>query len=179
MTWQTYWPRRANREYHAKAMEFVRQYIRHSPLEHHQSTLLDVGGGIQYGCRYLDGLPEFDRTSIELPDSAPARLAGVRLIADDFRTWTPDRRYDVVTCLQVLEHIPDAAAFAQQLFACATQLVVISVPFKWKRRPDSGHIHDPVDRAKLATWTGREPLQSKIVDQATHRRLVAIYRAEA
>jgi hypothetical protein len=63
----------------------------------------------------------------------------------------------VCLCLQVLEHIPDAAAFAQRLLARARWHVIISVPYKWAASRSPNHIHDPVDEAKLATWFGRSP----------------------
>lgn len=75
-------------------------------------------------------------------------------------------------CLQVLEHVPDPAAFAQKLFALA-DVVVISVPYKWPKGMTKGHTHDPVDELKLRKWTGREPVESRIVDRP--ERMVVAY----
>lgn len=164
-----YWARRAALHYHRYATSYVRKYC---PTP---GTLLDVGGGTQYGAQYLRNLPDWDRTSVELPSTQLGFCEGVRVIKGDFLDWQPDRTYDVVTCLQVLEHVADPPAFAAKLFACARNLVVISVPFKWRKGAEKSHIHDPIDRDKLAQWVGRERTESKVVDLPPFRRLVSAY----
>ena len=38
------------------------------------------------------------------------------------------------------------------------------------------HLHDPVDERKLHLWTGREPIQTAIVEDLGVERLIAVYR---
>ena len=75
-------------------------------------------------------------------------------------------------CRQMLEHVADPATFAQKLFSLA-DVVVISVPYKWPKGMTKGHTHDPVDEVILREWTGREPVESRIVDRP--ERLVVVY----
>ncbi|MGH7578098.1 MAG: class I SAM-dependent methyltransferase [Longimicrobiales bacterium] len=161
-----YWKEREGLDYYRIATDYVRK---HAPP---QCRLLDVGGGVGGGCRYLDAFPDYQRTVVELP-CGPGTLEGVRVIHADFLEWEPDGTYDVVMCLQVLEHIPDAAAFARKLFACAP-VAVISVPYRWRAGHCKHHVHDPVDEIKLYEWTQRQPSDCIVVGQ-TEERLVAVY----
>lgn len=166
-----YWRKRRRLAYYTLAIEYIKQYAGD------RKTLLEVGGGVTRGVRYLNQLPHWDRVSVELPSPERRQLPGVRVVEQDFLAWAPDRSYDVVMCLQVLEHVADPTAFAAKLFSCATRLVVISVPYQWKRGAEPTHSHDPVDRVKLKSWVGREPVQSRVVDAHPYRRLVAAYHA--
>ncbi len=84
------------------------------------------------------------------------------------------RRASVVICLQVLEHIADACAFADALFAVAGECVIISVPYKWPPGTCRYHVHDPIDEAKLERITGRTP-REEILTDGELARMVAIY----
>lgn len=83
----------------------------------------------------------------------------------------------VVTCCQVLEHLDDPATAARELFAAASRAVVITVPWGWPSGLTDGHLHDPVDAAKLWTWTRRDPDKLTIVDHDAPRA-VAVYYIE-
>jgi len=114
--------------------------------------MLDVGSN---NCPYLDWFPHVpERVSVDLfhPYEAP----GVTSIRSDFLTWNPGQKFDVVTCLQVLEHIPDAGAFARKLLEVSNVLVV-TVPYKWPRGGVKSHVHDPVGEEKMLDWFGRRP----------------------
>lgn len=165
-----YWSERGHLEYYATALQYVREFG--GP----PGTLLDVGGGVQFGARYLQQLPDWRRTSVELPSERGGRLDGVELVQADFLSWKPTRRYDVVLCLQTLEHVPDAAAFARKLFDSAVRLVVLSVPCQWPAGADPSHVHDPVTAQKLRDWTSCDPHASAIVDTPPRQRVVCVYR---
>ena len=158
-----YWRGRQQLAYYRTALNYQRRFCPEG------TTLLDVGGGVGLGCRYLEWFESFAQTSVELPTNG-CTLDGVLVIHEDFGTWSIDHRYDLVLCLQLLEHIDDAAAYARKLFECGST-VIISVPYRWPATACSQHIHDPVDESKLKTWTGREPTAWNIVES----RLVAIY----
>lgn len=81
---------------------------------------------------------------------------------------------DVVTCLQVLEHLDDPKPFCAALFAAARQAVIVSVPWGWPAGLCTSHVQDPVDAAKLDGWTGREPTRLEII--GTPARAVGLYR---
>ena len=142
-------------------------------------SLIDVGTG---NCPYLewfDWIPDKLSVDIRTPYASPTVVGRTGDIHEiDFGT-----RFDICTCLQVLEHVPDATRFARRLLELS-DLVVVSVPFKWsaKPRPTPGHVHDPVDRAKLRRWFGRAPNYDIVVREpflpGKSRRLIAVYHAD-
>ena len=135
-------------------------------------SLIDVGSA---GCPYLEWYGHVPyRTSIDL--RRPYEAAGVQSLVGNFLDWTPDRKYDVATCLQVLEHVAKAREFAQKLLATAA-VVVISVPYKWPHGHTKSHVQDPVDERKMLGWFDREPNFSYIVNElkAPVQRLVCVY----
>jgi hypothetical protein len=152
-------------QYLVMALMFVRDLSR-------GPRLLEVGGGMQRGCRYLERLPEFERTVVETDEDRGIRLPGVQWFSARFEDWPVDGAYDVVLCLQVLEHVADPAAFASKLLACAP-VVVLSVPYRWRAGRCPDHVHDPIDHAKLANWLGREPDRLSIVRDGVCEWMVA------
>lgn len=140
-------------------------------------SVVDVGTG---GCPYLewfDWIPE--RVSFDLEE--PYRSPTVTGIAGELLSHDFGRRFDVCTCLQVLEHVPDAAPFARRLLELAP-LVIVSVPHRWPEGKVRSHVHDPVTREKLEGWMGREPNWSTVVTEpfrsGTGSRLIALYHED-
>ncbi len=158
-----YWEGRKDLQYYRTVREFAEKYCPDG------KTLLDVGGGVGLGCRYLEWFDGFDRTSVETPTEG-CTLDGVRVIYSDFMDWEPDRKYDLVLCLQVLEHIPDPTLFARKLFNCG-HVVILSVPYRWEAGTCNEHIHDPVDEEKLREWIGCASSESLASDS----RLVEVF----
>jgi hypothetical protein len=111
----------------------------------------------------------------------PYKSKRVRGIKTDFFEYKPETPFDIATCFQVLEHVPDAGAFAKHLFEVGRR-VLISVPYLWEAGSTKGHIHDPVDLEKLTQWTGRDPayhliVQEPLIEGGKGRRLIAYYPA--
>ena len=139
-------------------------------------SLIDVGSS---GCPYIDWFPFIpERTSLDLRN--PYEAEGIVSIKADFLTWEPQRRYDLVTCMQVLEHVPDAAGFAQKLLSIG-DIVIVSVPYKWAAGSSKVHVHDPVDEKKMQRWFGRAPNFSYVCQevQAPIKRLINVYEPRA
>lgn len=166
---EAYWQARRNLLYY----HVVRVLV--EGLSDGARSILDVGSG---GCPYLDWFPNIgERVSLDrrLPYEGP----GVTPVRADFLDWTPDRLFDIVTCLQVLEHVSRADLFAQRLLS-AGKIVVVSVPYKWA--PDAtgsytSHVHDPVDEEKMKLWFAREPNFQYVCREAERpsRRLIQVY----
>ncbi len=161
-----YWEERKDLVYY----QIVRMLV--ADLSTGARTMLDVGSG---NCPYLDwfpGVPE--RTSLDL--RRPYDGAGVTPVKANFLEWQPGRKFDLVSCLQVLEHIPDARGFAQKLLE-VSKVLVVSVPYKWPLGHTKSHVHDPVDEAKLLAWFGREPNYSYLCREvkANVSRLIHVY----
>jgi SAM-dependent methyltransferase len=115
-------------------------------------SILDVGSA---GCPYLDWFPHIaEKFSVDLEN--PYKGPGIVSARADFLEWEPGRTFDVVTCFQVLEHVPRADVFAQKLLSLG-EIVVVSVPFKWPKGAAKTHVNDPVDAKKMRSWFGREP----------------------
>ena len=162
----SYWERRKNLLYY----QVVRLLA--VDLAKDATSVLDVGSR---ACPLLDWFPAVEyRTSLDLRE--PYVAPSVQSIESDFLQWAPDRLYDLVLCLQVLEEVPDAPAFAKKLLASGTQ-AVISVPYKWREGKTPFHIHDPVDEAKLLAWFGREPNFQYICKEVESgkERMICVY----
>ncbi len=166
----SYWSKRESHIY----LFAVRQII--NKIGNGATSIIDVGSN---GCPYLDWfswIPE--RYSLDL--RKPYKAPGVISVTTDFFKYNPEKQFDLLTCLQVIEHIPNAEAFCHKLLETGRMLVV-SVPYKWKAGQTKSHIHDPVDLNKMNYWFGREPNYYNIIQEVESplQRLVCIYYTES
>jgi hypothetical protein len=163
---RTYWEGRKNARY----LNEVRRLVDEHGAD--AASILDVGSN---GCPYLDWFGWIPRrVSIDLAN--PYADPGIESIRADFLEWETAERFDVVLCLQVLEHIPDAQAFARRLLAMTRRHLIVSVPYKWPAGRVAEHVHDPVDEAKVDAWFGRLSTTSTVVRERTGKaRLVRWY----
>ncbi len=168
----SYWDKRKNNIY----LRYV-DYIM-CALSDETKSIIDVGSR---NCPYLDWFPwAKERVSLDL--KTPYKGSGVRSIKTNFLTWEPDKRYDVVLCLQVLEHVPPVEEFAAKLLEIGRH-VIVSVPYKWPETAMQGHVHDPIDRAKFLSWFPRRPDYMIVAREPMSRsqmsgRLVAYFDTE-
>jgi hypothetical protein len=137
-------------------------------------SILDVGSN---GCRYLDWFDWIPRR-VSLDLSNPYRSETVASIRADFLTHSFEERFDVCLCLQVLEHVQDATAFARKLLTIASH-VIVSVPYRWSIEKCAEHVHDPVDETKVTAWFGREPSRWLLTEErkGKGRRLICYFSA--
>ena len=134
-------------------------------------SIMDVGSGKTSCLEQFDWIPI--RKTIDIAHPYTSEFVGG--IKADFLEYQVDERYDLVLCLQVLEHIPQVEEFTQKLFD-VSRSVLISVPYKWPKGSTKGHIHDPVDEAKLRAWTRRKPdYQIIVTEPFGASRLFAYY----
>ena len=137
-------------------------------------SILDVGPGgtdvIYTG--------EFAKRTVVNRDRMNVEYPGVEVIIGDWLT-TEIGPHEVVTCCQVIEHIPNAQVheFTAKLLATATRSLIISVPFSWPPGTCKTHFQDPIDREKLARIMGQEPDHTELVRDGAWR-LVAEYSAD-
>ena len=158
-----YWAARQHFNYYRVVIDMARQY---APRGAH---VIDVGANDTNVLQALDWFGH--RVALDLR-YAP-RKRGIESVLADFMTYQPPHRFDLVLCLQVLEHLHEPAPFARKLLETG-RVVIISVPYRWPLGTYADHIQDPVDEAKLRSWTEREPLAMRIV-QDRRERLVAVY----
>jgi Methyltransferase domain len=106
----------------------------------------------------------------------PYVAKGVESLTCDFFEYRPGESFDLVTCFQVLEHVPDPAAFARKLTEIG-KVVVVSVPYKWRKGKCKYHLHDPVDQAKMLAWFGRKPNYAYVARELNKvARLIHVYK---
>lgn len=113
------------------------------------NTLLDVGSGRGvFLIPFLKTFPHVQTTSIDLKDTwvtfqrelADGGGLRLRVAQRDLcsQPW-PDRSFDVVTLLEVLEHIPEVGKAINAAVRMAKKYVVVTVPSKKDNNPE--HIH--------------------------------------
>jgi len=107
---------------------------------------------------------------------------GTSYVRADFMNYDVGQRYDVVVCMQVVEHVRDPRAFVRKLLK-AGDVVIISVPYKWR---DCGakcsHVSHDISLRTMANWSGGlEPTQTSIVRERGDgaARLVVVYETTA
>lgn len=142
-------------------------------IEQAPESVVDIGSN---GCPQLEWFRAARRVSIDLV--MPYQGDGIESIAGDFLSYTPNKRFELGLCLQVLEHIEDPAPFARHILKVARNAVV-SVPYLWPEGATIWHCQDPVDEAKMRAWFGREPDYSEVVKEVSNsrksRRLICHY----
>lgn len=112
-------------------------------------SLLDVGSG--RGVFLFPLLREFPDLEVTSVDILPHRVemldciskGGVGnlhpMLENICETAMPDKSFDVVTMLEVLEHIPDTVAAVRNAVRLARNYIIVSVPSKPDDNPE--HIH--------------------------------------
>lgn len=140
-------------------------------------SIIDVGSG---NCPYLEWFHWIDR-KVSIDIIAPYSSDNVEPIRANILDHEFEEKFDIGTCLQVLEHVDDPGPFARRLLELTDRLIV-SVPYKWPEGKTKGHVQDPVDEDKLEGWFGRPPNYQMIVQEplglAKARRLIAIFDAD-
>lgn len=127
-----------------------------------QDKVLDVGFGLGYGlnimaakARYLAGV-EIDQRAVrrasEIFKSHP--LVKELLPYNGGSLPFTDKTFDVVTCIEVLEHVPDYERLLQEMARLAKRFVFIATPNK---RPENTCANGrPKNRHHLREWTKEE-----------------------
>jgi len=162
-----YWQRRKTMRYYGEVIRLARKY---APAAR---SVLDVGpNGTPLVCE-LDWIPS--KTVIDL---ASQQIPGATCIQGDFLRYQPAQPFDLVLCLQVLEHVGPAGEFAQKL-RDAGRLVIVSVPYRWPAGSCKHHVQDPVDEDKLRGWMQGPLVEHRVIRDGARERLVAVVTGKA
>ena len=162
---------------HSPYYKYVRTLL--GILSYNADSVCDVGSN---GTDMISWLPCKEKVSIDLRN--PLRAEGIQSIKADFITYDFSRKFDIVTCFQVLEHIDDehVKLFANRLLEIAENLLIVSVPYLWAKGACKYHLQDPVDQTKFASWfdtsseTKLKPVFSRVIyDDKRIGRLVVVF----
>lgn len=125
-------------------------------------TVLDIGFGLGFGLQIMAGKAE-NLFGLDVDPSAVHRATRVfqghprvRNVAlyDGLRLPLPDRSVDVVTCVDVIEHVEDYGGLLLEMRRVAQRVVFISTP---NRRPEYTRPDGrPRNRWHLREWTWEE-----------------------
>ena len=166
----SYWRKRTDLLYY----QYMRYMIRCIGVN--AKSIIDVGSGNAPYLEWFDWIDEKVSVDLDVPYSSET----VKGVTGNIMDLTFDKKYDICTCLQVLEHVPNPAPFARRLFDLS-DLVLVSVPHKWPAGSVKSHVNDPVNADDVAAWFGRKPNYSLLVREPfigqKGERLFAIFDA--
>lgn len=149
----SYWEKRCDLMYY----QYFKFIIRCIGVD--AKSFLDVGSGNSPYLEWFDWIPQ----KVSVDKKVPYISENVQGIKGDIHKINFDQVFDICTCLQVLEHVPEVEDFSGRLLEVG-KILLISVPYKWP--PGSkGHIHDPVDLGKVVDWFGRKPNWHMVVQE--------------
>jgi len=160
-----YWERRRHYNYYREVERLARI---HAPSG---GQVIDVGANETEVLQRLDWFGR--RVALDLRYVPPQ--PGIETVVMDFMAYQPASEFDLVICLQVLEHLQEPAIFARKLLATG-RTIIISVPYKWPVGKSKRHPQDPVDEAKLEMWTQRKPVEVSVIADGSER-LVAVFKS--
>ena len=144
-------------------------------------SLLDVGSG--RGAFLFPLLREFPDLEVTSLDILPHRVEMLQCLHDggisnlhplqeDICLWdAPDKSFDVVTMLEVMEHISDTEAVAHNAVRLAKNYVIVSVPSKPDDNPEHIHLFSNEDLKELFMKNGCSKV--KFMSVTNHRVMVA------
>lgn len=142
--------------------------------------LLDVGSG--RGVFLFPLMRKFPNLEVTSLDILPHRIEllqclhdgginNLRPILADICTWNaPDKSFDVVTMLEVLEHIPDTEAVVKNAIRLAKNYIIVSVPSKPDDNPEHIHLFSNEDLKDLFLKNGCNKI--KFMSVTNHRVMV-------
>lgn len=145
------------------------------------ASLLDVGSGRGvFLFPLLREFPELEVTSLDILPHRVALLECVRsggvenlhpMLADICDSGIPDKSFDVVTMLEVLEHIPDTERAVRNAVRLARNYVIVSVPSKPDDNPEHIHLFSNEDLKNHFLAAGCSKV--KFMSVTNHRVMIA------
>lgn len=142
----SYWRKRSDMLYYQYFYYIIRC------IGPNAKSMIDVGSGNAPYLEWFDWIPRRVSVDLEVPYGSDT----VEGIVGDIRSLRLAETFDICTCMQVLEHVPEPASFARRLMETG-RLVLISVPYKWPKGANKSHVNDPVDIKNVVDWFGRKP----------------------
>jgi SAM-dependent methyltransferase len=164
-SWQDhYWKDRKHLRYYNEVLRLAKQWAGDA------KTVIDVGSSNVPLILELGWIPS--KTNLDL--RTKGRLPGCTNLKADFMAYAPPQSFDLVLCLQVLEHLECPEAFAEKLLQTG-RTVILSVPYRWPKGQSAYHLHDPIDEDTLLGWTKKAWIEQVVVREADQaERLIVV-----
>ncbi|HET9223125.1 MAG TPA: class I SAM-dependent methyltransferase [Roseiflexaceae bacterium] len=144
------------------------------------AELLDIGSGRgAFLWPLLDAYPGLPVTAVDLLERRVADIEAVRrggvdqvraLHADATTLEFSDGSFDVVTMLEVLEHIPATARALAEVCRVARRALVLSVPSKPDNNPEHVHLFDQASLTARLREAGAERVNVSYV----HNHMIVV-----
>lgn len=148
------------------------------------ADLLDIGSGRgAFLWPLLDAFPwlpvtALDRLDYRVADIQAVRDGGVELLTaargDVTALGFEEASFDVVTFLEVLEHVPDTARALAEACRIARRFVVLSVPSQPDDNPEHIHLFNAAKLEPLLRTAGAE----RVTFDATPGHLIAVAKVD-
>lgn len=132
-------------------------------------TLLDVGSGRGvFLWSMLDEIPYVSSTTIDLLEHRVELVNTVRAggferakaqIADAQNLDFEDDEFDIVTALEVLEHMPNPSQAVRELCRVGTRYLLVSVPSKPDNNPEHINLFSATELEELLLSNGAQSVQ--------------------
>ncbi|MBQ7689806.1 MAG: class I SAM-dependent methyltransferase [Muribaculaceae bacterium] len=145
-------------------MQLALGFLRGAVAAGRCASLLDVGSGRgAFLFPLLRHFPDLTVTSLDmlphrvelLQDLARGGITRLTAIEGDICTTTlPDKAFDVVALLEVMEHIPDTAAVVRSAVRLARYHILVSVPSQPDDNPEHIHLFTRDRLVQLFTQAG-------------------------
>lgn len=151
-------------------------------------SVIEVGCASDPFIKYLDWVDKRTCVAPYFVDYANSKMESnittVERITADFMEYElpNNKKYDLLLCNQVLEHVPQPELFMKKLISSA-KTSIISVPFKWGncgKGDGCNHITDGITLEKLLQWSApHKPIHSGVIREKVNfkysRRIILVY----
>lgn len=139
-------------------------------ISKNQNSIIDIGSN---GIDLLSDININKKISLCLDN--PINNDKVQGIKCNFFDYKNEKLFDIVTSFQVIEHVEEAEKFTQKLLNTG-KILLISLPYNWKKGACKWHCQDPIDENKIFNWTHKKPTLSWFCYDKDHcRRIICLY----
>lgn len=146
-----YWGRRKDAAMYALVKFLARVYVPHG------GAVLDVGC---FTSMFVLELDWFRKKAVAdsipyLVDNWKGAANQVEFHAGDFMTLRFPESFDLVVCLQVVEHLEEPAPFIRKMMDIG-RTVIVTTTYEVPHGIIDGHVQDPISIEKFKGWFGRD-----------------------